>query len=83
MLLGVTVNVGMGIIPFPKDFFNNASIRDDLSVYLHWQLSTNSGIFLGVVVQQKVGFEDFPGGPVALIPGSQCRGPGFDSWAGN
>ena len=25
---------------------------------------------------------DFPGGPVAKTPGSQCRGPGFDPWPG-
>ena len=24
---------------------------------------------------------DFPGGPVAETPGSQCRGPGFDPWS--
>ena len=28
-------------------------------------------------------FEDFPGGPVAKIPCSQCRGPGFYPWSGN
>ena len=26
---------------------------------------------------------DFPGGPVAKTPRSQCRGPGFDPWSGN
>ena len=26
---------------------------------------------------------DFPGGPVAETPHSQCRGPGFDPWLGN
>ena len=26
---------------------------------------------------------DFPGGPVAKSPSSQCRGPGFDPWSGN
>ena len=25
--------------------------------------------------------KDFPGGPVAKRPGSQCRGPGFDLWS--
>ena len=24
---------------------------------------------------------DFPGGPVAETPDSQCRGPGFDPWS--
>ena len=28
-------------------------------------------------------FKDFPGGPVAKIPCSQCRGPGFNPWMGN
>ena len=27
--------------------------------------------------------KDFPGGPVAKTPGSQCRGPGFVLWSGN
>ena len=26
---------------------------------------------------------DFPGGPVAKIPHSQCRGPGCEPWSGN
>ena len=26
---------------------------------------------------------DFPGGPMAKIPCSQCRGPGFNPWSGN
>ena len=26
---------------------------------------------------------DFPGGPAAKTPHSQCRGPGFDPWSGN
>ena len=26
---------------------------------------------------------DFPGGPVAKTPGSQCRGPRFNPWLGN
>ena len=31
----------------------------------------------------KVGCQDFPGGPVAKTPCSQCRGDGFDPWSGN
>ena len=32
----------------------------------------------------KQGVEtDFPGGPVAKTPGSQCRGPGFNPWSEN
>ena len=27
--------------------------------------------------------EDFPGGPVAKTPSSQCRGPRFNPWSGN
>ena len=26
---------------------------------------------------------NFPGGPMAKTPHSQCRGPGFDPWSGN
>ena len=28
-------------------------------------------------------YRDFPGGPVAKTPHSQCRGPGFNPWSGN
>ena len=31
----------------------------------------------------KIDFRDFPSGPMAKIPWSQCRGPGFDSWSEN
>ena len=27
--------------------------------------------------------QDFPGGPVAKTPHSQCRGPGSDPWSGH
>ena len=29
------------------------------------------------------GYGDFPGGPVAKTPCSQCKGPEFNSWSGN
>ena len=32
---------------------------------------------------KTAGRGDFPGGPVAVTPSSQCRGPGFDPWSGN
>ena len=31
---------------------------------------------------KKWGLGDFPGGPVARTPHSQCRRPGFDPWSG-
>ena len=31
----------------------------------------------------KKASEDFPGGPVAKILSSQCRGPRFNPWSGN
>ena len=31
----------------------------------------------------KMYLEDFPGGPVAKTPRSQCRGPRFHPWSGN
>ena len=32
----------------------------------------------------KQGVErDFPGGPMAKTPGSQCMGPGFNPWSEN
>ena len=30
----------------------------------------------------KILNRDFPGGPVAKTPCSQCRGPGLDPWSG-
>ena len=35
------------------------------------------------ILHNNVQTEDFPGGPVAKTPCSQCRGPGFDPWLGN
>ena len=32
---------------------------------------------------EKLRKQDFPGGPVAKTPRSQCRGPGFNLRAGN
>ena len=34
-------------------------------------------------VSQKGNSRDFPGGPVAKTPHSQCSGPGFNPWSGN
>ena len=31
----------------------------------------------------SLSFGDVPGGPVAKVQCSQCRGPGFDHWFGN
>ena len=32
---------------------------------------------------KKSKYQDFPGGPVAKTPHSQCSGTGFDPWSGN
>ena len=32
---------------------------------------------------KKISYKDFPGGPRAKNPSSQCRGPGFHPWSGN
>ena len=37
--------------------------------------NTDGGTFINL----KCGW-DFPGSPVVKTPGSQCRGPRFDSW---
>ena len=37
---------------------------------------------MGKVIEGHVK-SDFPGGPVAKIPHSQCREPRFDPWSGN
>ena len=36
-----------------------------------------------MAIIKKIYKWDFPGGPVATTPRSQCRGPGFDPWSGN
>ena len=36
-------------------------------------------LLLTGVLKRGGGVGDFPGGPVAKISRSQCRGPGFDS----
>ena len=32
---------------------------------------------------KTISFWDFPGGPVAKTPCSQCKGARFDTWSGN
>ena len=34
-------------------------------------------------IKKKMGVGDFPGGPVAKTPRSQCRGPRYNPWSGN
>ena len=36
-----------------------------------------------VYMSIKKKYGDFPGGPVAKVPSSQCRGPRFNPWSGN
>ena len=36
-----------------------------------------------VIVSKKGKRRNFPRGPVAKTPHSQCRGPGFNPWPGN
>ena len=38
---------------------------------------------LSLTILRRTQPRDFPGGPVAKTPRSQCRGPGFDPWSGN
>ena len=47
------------------------------SVFLFLLINLEKIIYLNYV------HGDFPGGPVAKTPSSQCRGPGFDTWSGN
>ena len=35
------------------------------------------------VITKENASRDFPGGPVAKTPCSQCRGSGFNPWSGN
>ena len=41
----------------------------------------NKNVILYMIVLKNVD-KDFPGGPVAKIPCSQYRWPGFDPWLG-
>jgi len=41
------------------------------------------GWHTAAVTISKVPDEDSPGGPGAMTPGSQCRGPRFHPWTGN
>ena len=34
-------------------------------------------------MEKNIKKRDFPGGPVAKTPGSQCKGPEFNPWSGN
>jgi len=36
-----------------------------------------------IQTSKKQTTRDFPGGPVARTPRSQCRGPRLDPWSGN
>ena len=47
------------------------------SVFLFLLINLEKIIYLNYV------HGDFPGGPVAKTPSSQCRGPGFNPWSGN
>ena len=40
-------------------------------------------VFIGLWNRKRLRTWDFPGGPMAKTPHSQCRGPGFDPWSGN
>ena len=40
-------------------------------------------ILLGKRCSARREYTDSPGGPVAKILCSHCRGPGFDPWSGN
>ena len=44
---------------------------------LNWPLAW------GKVLLRMGYYRDFTSGPEAKIPGSQCKGPGFDPWPGN
>ena len=50
-----------------------------LSTFLHCCAINLQNFF----ILENWNSRDFPGGPVAKTPRSQCRGPGFDPWSGN
>ena len=51
--------------------------------YLYEKIQNHQNLERSPEVHQKIMDGDFPGGPVAKTPCSQCRGPGFDPWSGN
>ena len=52
------------------------------ATYLMWGI-LGSLLPPSVSSSAKHGLQDFPGGPVAKTPSSECRGPGLDPWSGN
>ena len=60
-----------------SNFFGNFAftVRVWVGKYFH--------LTLAYPTSRESGEGDFPGGPVAKTPCSQCRGPGFDPWSGN
>ena len=74
------VDTGISITYIGKCRKANTSLR---SLHLINDYSNCLGkVILVNIVSIKGLLGDFPGGPVAKAPCSQCRGPGFDLWSG-
>ena len=42
-----------------------------------------NGDYYSLLAGEEIKPQDFPGGPAAKTPCSQCRGPRFNPWSGN
>ena len=50
---------------------------------LSWRCLSTSFACFTPIPSLRFNLRDFPGGPVAKTPRSECRGPRFDPWSGN
>ena len=68
---------------FISSFLNKSEFTKDLTNYLMFlYVDARHVLFVYkakvMLLKKNVCGGDFPGGPVAKTPCSQCRGPGFD-----
>ena len=62
-----------------KNFFNDIHFLTKEKKEDFAQIS--GSVTAGTMLKMQI-FRDFPGGPVAKTPCSQCRGPGFNPRSG-
>jgi len=81
-----THTLGYSIYPqlYPKGIFILAQMETRMRVFITVEfVLTGSWTFKLVGVKTQNTVKDFPGGPLAKTPCSQCRGPRFKPWSGN
>ena len=60
-------------------------IKHDRKIWTVWEVTSDQVVRESLTKEKtfKLKPREFLGGPVAKIPRSQCRGPGFNPWLGN